>query len=82
MPPFHTLQAPKPYEAWTRMNVPNVLYHLLSIMVAETQKGRDNSISHHCLIKLQVEKYLHEVFDMTWEEFLNIDQFRPEHVRG
>lgn len=38
-----------------RMNVPNVLYNLLSVMASETQKGRSNSISHHCLIKLLVE---------------------------
>lgn len=62
--------------------MPNVLYHLLAIMAAKPHKGRDNSVSHHYLIKLLVEKYLHEVSDMTWEEFLNIDQFRPEHVRG
>lgn len=41
-----------------RINVPNVLYNLLAIMVVETQKGRDNSISHHCLIKILLEKYL------------------------
>lgn len=61
--------------------MPNVLYHLLSIMAVETQKGRGNFVSHHCLIKLLVEKYLHEVSDMTWEEFLNIHQFRPEHLQ-
>lgn len=63
------------------MNVPNVLYHLLSIMAFETQKGRDNFVSHHCLIKLFVEKSLHDVCDMICEEFLNVDQIRPEHLR-
>lgn len=63
-----------------RMNVPNVLYHLLAIMVVKMQKGGDNFVSHRCLIKLLVEKSLQEVSDMTWEEFVNIDQFRPENV--
>lgn len=40
--------------------------------------GRDNSIFHHCLIKLLVEKSLHDVSRMTWEEFINVDQFRPK----
>lgn len=82
MPPFRTLQAPEPYEAWMKNERAHVLYHRLAIMETETQKGRDNFVSHHCLIKLLVEKYLHEVTDMTWEEFLNIVQFRPKHVRG
>lgn len=60
--------------------MPNVLHNLLAIMAVETQKGRDNFVSHHCLIKLLVEKYLQEVSGMTWEEFVNIDQFRQENV--
>lgn len=56
-----------------RMNVSNMLYNLLSIMVAETHKGRDNFLSHHCLIKLLVEKSLHDVSGMTWEEFIKIN---------
>lgn len=59
----------------------NMLYYLLSIMVDETQKGRDNSISHHCLIKLLVEKSLHDVSKITWEELINIDQIRLENLQ-
>lgn len=59
----------------------NVLYNLLSIMVAETQKGRDNFVSHHCLIKFLVEKSLHDVSGITYEEFINVDQFRPKQLQ-
>jgi len=47
------------------MNMPNVLYHLLSIMAVKTQKGRPNFVSQHCLIKLLVEKSLYDVSDIT-----------------
>lgn len=48
------------------MNVPNILYNLLSISVEETQRGISWFVSHHGLIKLLVERSLRDVSQMTW----------------
>lgn len=65
-----------------RMNGPNVLYNLLMIMVIETQKGRSNFVSHHCLIKLLVERSLRDVSQLSWEEFMSLHEFRAENYQG
>lgn len=44
-----------------RMNVPNILYNLLSISAKKTQKGRPHSVTHHCLIKLLVKRPLRDI---------------------
>lgn len=62
------------------MNVSNILYNLLSISAAETQKGRPHSISHHYLIKLLVERSLRDVSLISWYEFVEIRRFRVENV--
>lgn len=50
-------------------------------MATETQKGMDNYVSHHFLIKFLVEKSLHNVSRMSWEDFINVDQFRHEQLQ-
>lgn len=64
-----------------RMNVPNVLYNLLSIIAAKTQKGRPNFVLHHCLIKLLVDRSLRDVSQMSWDEFVSIRKFREVNDR-
>lgn len=63
-----------------RMNVPRLLYNLLSISATETQKGRPHFVSHHCLIKILVEKFLRDVSPMLWNEFVETRMFRVEHI--
>lgn len=52
------------------INVPNFLFNMLCISVEETQKGKENSIPYHALIKLLIERSLRDVSPMTWEEFV------------
>lgn len=63
-----------------RVNVPNFLYHLISISAKETQRGGNHSISHHSLIKLLVEHSLRDVSQMAWGAFEDILQFREENA--
>lgn len=63
-----------------RMNIPNVLYHLISISAKEIQKGSTHFVSHHGLIKLLVERSLRDVSHMSWGEFEDIRQFGEENV--
>ena len=49
------------------VNIPNFLYNMLCISVEETQKGKDNSITHHALIKLLIERSLRDVSPMSWQ---------------
>lgn len=43
---------------------------MLCISEEETQKGKDNYVTHHALIKLLIERSLRDVSPMTWDEFL------------
>lgn len=62
------------------MSVPNILYNVLSISETETQKDKPHTISHHCLIKLLVERSLRYVSPMYWNEFVEIRKFRVDNV--
>ena len=44
----------------------------------ETQKGKDNSITHHALIKLLIERFLRDVSPMTWDEFVQAKTLQPQ----
>lgn len=61
-----------------RVNVPNFLYHLISISAKETWKNGNRSVNHHCLIKLLVEHSIRDVSQMEWGVFEDILQFRVE----
>ena len=60
------------------MNLPNFLYNMLCISVEETQKGKDNSITHHALIKLLIERSLRDVSPLTWDEFVKFKTLQPQ----
>ena len=60
------------------VNVPNFLYNMLCISVKETQKGKDNSITYHDLIKLLIERSLRDVSPMTWAEFVQVKTLQPQ----
>ena len=52
------------------MNIPNFLYNMLCISAEETQKGKENSVTHHDLIKLLIERSLRDVSRLTLDEFV------------
>lgn len=62
------------------MNVPNIVYNLLSISTTKTQKGRPHSITQHFLIKLLIERSLRDVSQMSWDEFVKVRWFRANKV--
>ena len=43
------------------VNIPNFLYNMLCISAEETQKGKENSVTHHALVKLLIERSLRDV---------------------
>ena len=43
---------------------------MLCISAEETQKGKENSVTHHALIKLLIKRSLRDVSPMTWDEFI------------
>lgn len=49
------------------INVPNFLFNMLSISAEETQKGKENSVSHHSLIHFLIERSLRDVSPLTWK---------------
>ena len=51
---------------------------MLCISAEETQKGKDNSITHHALIKLLIERSLRDVSAMTWAEFVQAKTLQPQ----
>lgn len=48
------------------VNVLNFLYNMLCVSAEETQKGKDNFVTHHALIKLLIEISLRDVSLMSW----------------
>ena len=60
------------------VNVPNFLYNMLCISVEETQKGKDNSVTRHALIKLLIERSLRDVSPMSWVEFVQVKTLQPQ----
>ena len=46
------------------------MYNMLCISAEQTQKGKENSFTHHVLIKLLIERSLRDVSPMIWDEFL------------
>ena len=51
---------------------------MLCISVEETQKGKHNSVTHHGLINLLIERSLRNVSPMTWDEFVQIKTLKPQ----
>ena len=51
---------------------------MLCISVEETKKGKENSITHHALIKLLVERSLRDVSHLTWDEFVQLKTLQPQ----
>jgi hypothetical protein len=52
------------------VNVPNLLLNLLKKNASETQKGRENLVAHHALIKLLIAHSLRDVSPLSWQEFI------------
>lgn len=61
----------------SQVNVPNSLYNMLGIGEEETQKEKTNSVTHHALIKLLVDRSLRDVSPLTWDEFFQIKTLHP-----
>ena len=51
---------------------------MICISAEETQKGKDNYVTHHALIKLLIERSLRDVSPMTWDEFLQAKTLQPQ----
>ena len=51
---------------------------MLCISAEETQRGNVNSITHHALIKLLVEKSLRDSSPIPWEEFVKFKTLQPQ----
>ena len=51
---------------------------MLYISVKETQKGKDNYVTHHALIKLLIERSLRDVSPLTWDEFVQFKTLQPQ----
>ena len=60
------------------MNIPNFLYNMLFISAKETQKGKDNFVTHHALIKLLIERSLRDVSPLTWDDFVKFKTLQPQ----
>ena len=48
------------------LNIPNFLFNMLCINAKETQKEKDNSITHHALINFIIDKSLRDISPMSW----------------
>ena len=51
---------------------------MLCISAEETQRGNVNSITHHALIKLLVEKSLRDSSPIPWEDFVKFKTPQPQ----
>ncbi len=51
---------------------------MLCISAKETQKGKDNSVTHHALIKFLIERSLRDVSPLTWDDFVNFKTLQPQ----
>lgn len=51
------------------VNVLNFLINLLQNSAHKTQKGKGNSVTHHALIKILIERSLRDVSPLSWHEF-------------
>ena len=60
------------------VNVPNFLYNMLCISAEETQKGKDNFVTHHALIKFLIERSLRDASPMSWEEIFQCKTLQPQ----
>ena len=60
------------------VNIQNFLYNMLCISVEETQKGKENYVTHHALIKLLIERSLRDVSPLTWDEFVQLKTLQPQ----
>ena len=50
---------------------------MLCISAEETQKGKDNFVTHHALIKLLIEISLRDVSPLTWDDFVKFKTLQP-----
>ena len=60
------------------VNIPNFLYNMLCNSAEETQKGKENFVTHHALIKLLIERSLRDVSPLTWDEFVQLKTLQPQ----
>lgn len=51
---------------------------MLYISAEETQKGKDNSITNHALIKLLIKWSLRDVSPLSWVEFVQAKTLQPQ----
>lgn len=51
---------------------------MLCISAKEIQKGKDNSVTHHALIKLLIERSLRDVSSMSWTKFVQAKILQPQ----
>ena len=51
---------------------------MLCISAEETQKGKENYVTHHALIKLLIERSLRDVSPLTWDEFVQLKTLQPQ----
>ena len=51
---------------------------MLCISVEETQKGKENYVTHHALINLLIERFLRDVSPLTWDEFVKTNTLQPQ----
>ena len=51
---------------------------MLCISAKETQKGKDNSITHHTLVKNFMERSLRDASPMSWEKFVQAKTLQPQ----
>lgn len=60
------------------VNIPIVLFNMLCISAKETQKGKDNFVTHHALIKFLIEISFRDISPMSWEEFIQHNTMQPQ----
>ena len=51
---------------------------MLFISAEETQKGKENYVTRHALIKLLIERSLRDVSPLTWDDFVQFKTLQPQ----
>lgn len=65
---------------YRQVNLPNFLFNTVKKQASLVQLGKDQSVSHHCLIKLIIESELNKQEIGTWEKFLWLKEVEPRLV--
>ena len=59
------------------MNLPSFIYNNIKWQPANVHKGKDLSVSHHCLIRAIIERELIRQGLGTWDDFFKRNLVEP-----